>query len=397
MANFNYPMSLENPYTFVDPFQPSINFSLQNLIIRRRKEEATIDDVPLPPPNNLFQRHTEVPTYTPRSGRQPSPSSYSSVAPSRISSKQSRSPIANSNRNTFGMEATTSARHDRSHSRGDRISSPKPRGSMSSFLPPQSDRESRAGRNSPLHQTASIGGSTSHDVHFPHLSVSPIPASDSGHSQPNHRRWNLPSDQKSRAEAKNSNPEIILEDRDRRHSAAQASSSAIPYYKPPTRSSEVALPSTSPHLADYLPGIVHDSAIKHEIPSPSAYPASQPPPQLVYPRHQPPNLAIYILAFLFDTLPRQIYLNFMLRLPHLYFTHVIRIFEDAEMSMPEIKQMALEANNYLKDPTISKALHLGSSFASPRYNNLSSSWGAFIDSLMRDWKMMNIISVLLLS
>ena len=65
------------------------------------------------------------------------------------------------------------------------------------------------------------------------------------------------------------------------------------------------------------------------------------------------------------------------------------------MSMPEIKKMVLGANNYLKDPTISKALESG--FTSPRYDNLKMSWSAFIDSLMRKWKTMNIISVLLLS
>jgi hypothetical protein len=190
-------------------------------------------------------------------------------------------------------------------------------------------------------------------------------------------------------------PEIILE---HRHQVARTSTDAISFYKLPTRSSEVALPSSSPYLASFLAPSIHDSnrATKHENPIP---PTSQPPPPPLTQthHHHSPKLAIYILAFLLDALPRQIYLNLMLRLPHLYFTHVIQIFEDAEMSMPEIKQMALEANNYLKDPTMSKPLRLQSGFGSHRYENLSKSWGAFIDSLIREWKTMNIISAILLS
>ena len=106
--------------------------------------------------------------------------------------------------------------------------------------------------------------------------------------------------------------------------------------------------------------------------------------------HPPPlsaSIMTSILAFLLDTLARQIYLNLMLRLPQLYFSHVIRIFGDVEMSMPEIEKMVLGANNCLKA--------LESGFASPRYENLKRSSNAFkfIDSLMREWKRMNIISV----
>ena len=374
-------MSLENPYTFVDPFQVSINFSVRNL---RRQEETTIDDIPLPPLNLPSQQYL---SYLPSSvppRREPSPS-YDSSALSRISSKQSRSPPASSGRNTFGIEVTSS-RKDRSHHRcGPSMPSPKLRGSRSSFLLPLSDREalpdSSVRRNSHLHQAASR--STHPDIERP---VSPISGSGSDRSRASHRRNNLPIDRKSREEARRSRePEIFLE---HRHSVARFSSNAISFYKPPTRSSEVALPSSSPYLARYLPRSIH-GPIKNEFPI-----SSTPQPPLHH-HHQSPSLMTYILAFLLDTLPRQIYLNFMLRLPQLYFTHVIRIFEDAEMSMPEIKKMALGANNYLKDPTISKTLE--SDFASPRYDNLSRSWRAFIDSLMREWKTMNIISVLLLS
>ena len=50
MATFinQHPMSLENPYIFIDPFRPSITFSLNNIITSRRRV-TTIDNVPLPP------------------------------------------------------------------------------------------------------------------------------------------------------------------------------------------------------------------------------------------------------------------------------------------------------------------------------------------------------------
>ena len=367
-------MSLENPYTFVDPFQVSINFSLNNFITSRgHQEERTIDNIPLPPSSQRYVVHIPTPL---KSTREPS-LSYYSPAHSRISSKQSRSPpppASIRSRNTFGMEET-SARKDGSGP--SRMPSPKLRGSRSSFLPTQPDREVFPdGSASQLHQVASVGSSP-RDIEYS------ISGSGSDQCRVGHRRRNLPTDHESRAE-----PEITLE---HSHSFMRDSTNAISFYKPPTRSSEVVIPPSSPYLTDFLPRSIPDPThtIKHEYPIP-------PTPQ-AHPHHHSPNLTTYIFAFLLDTLPRQIYLNLMLRLPHLYFTHVIRIFEDAEMSMPEIKKMALEANNYLKDATISKALHRESGFGSPRYDNLSKSWGTFIDSLMREWKTMNIISVLLVS
>jgi hypothetical protein len=43
--------------------------------------------------------------------------------------------------------------------------------------------------------------------------------------------------------------------------------------------------------------------------------------------------------FIVDTLPRQVYLNFLLYLPAMYFSRVARIFEDAEVSKQEIERM----------------------------------------------------------
>ena len=106
----------------------------------------------------------------------------------------------------------------------------------------------------------------------------------------------------------------------------------------------------------------------------------------------------YIAAFALDTLPRQLYLHFLLRLPYMYFSRVTRIFEEAEMSMPQIKQGILEAAIQLKEPVkdVADAWKL-EPVESAQYSKLQNTWQSFIDSLMREWKTLNIISVLLLS
>jgi hypothetical protein len=69
------------------------------------------------------------------------------------------------------------------------------------------------------------------------------------------------------------------------------------------------------------------------------------------------------------------------------------------MSMPEIKKMALEAASQWKDPV--RLLKNGIIFEphdiSHPHVNLTISWQFFIDSLIREWKTLNIVSVLLLS
>ena len=154
-----------------------------------------------------------------------------------------------------------------------------------------------------------------------------------------------------------------------------------------------------------------------------------------------------IKSFIFDTLPRQLYLNFLLYLPALYFSRVARIFEDAEVSRPDIQRM-IEAlgpggpgmmsthhngmpttgtwgSNILAQSTpahipmstfsppvphgvtvpVSSAIHMPLPFpdewtpqlVSPALIRFKHSWEAFIDSLMREWKTLNLVSALLAS
>ncbi|KAJ6485237.1 hypothetical protein DFH09DRAFT_803884, partial [Mycena vulgaris] len=104
-------------------------------------------------------------------------------------------------------------------------------------------------------------------------------------------------------------------------------------------------------------------------------------------------------SVLLDSFARQLYLHFLLRIPSLYFSRVARIFEDAQFSLPEIKRMALDEWN---SKELAKGAHMFLAHQDreqlPRsLLNFRSSWEGFIDSLMREWKTLNIISVLLLS
>ena len=177
--------------------------------------------------------------------------------------------------------------------------------------------------------------------------------------------------------------------------------------------------------------------------------------------------------FILDTFPRQMYLNFLLRLPAMYFSRVAKIFEYAEVSKPDIQRIVhalkrggtavsgpgipsirRENNNGMNmntgtwDPNIpaqstpaqSTPAHIpmatfsppgsgmrspggitGSqpgiaapaasiaqiplpfpdewtpSLVSPALIRFKRSWEDFIDSLMREWKTLNLVSALLAS
>ena len=103
------------------------------------------------------------------------------------------------------------------------------------------------------------------------------------------------------------------------------------------------------------------------------------------------------LKFLLVTFPKQMYLYFLLRLPSLYFSRVARIFEEADLSLPEIKKMVLVTASQGLTHEFEIQTAFESSTVPPAYKRLTSTWEYFIDSVMREWKILNIISVLLLS
>lgn len=96
-----------------------------------------------------------------------------------------------------------------------------------------------------------------------------------------------------------------------------------------------------------------------------------------------------LLYHLLHTIPHQMYLLVLFRLPAAYFSRVARIFERADMSLPEIKRMVIE------DAEKDYFPHL--SHREDRHDRLISSWGAFVDSSAREWETFNVILVLLMS
>jgi hypothetical protein len=133
-------------------------------------------------------------------------------------------------------------------------------------------------------------------------------------------------------------------------------------------------------------------------------------------------------GFITEIFPRQLYLYFLLRLPSLYFSRVAKIFEDAEVSKPDIQRMidtcgaeptgnangdrAMGAWAANSEPAMAAGTNVVLSTTgqlppfsedwsppavSPALARFKSSWEAFIDSLLREWKTLNIVSALLLS
>ena len=145
--------------------------------------------------------------------------------------------------------------------------------------------------------------------------------------------------------------------------------------------------------------------------------------------------------FFMDTLPRELYLNLLLRLPAMYFSRVARIFEDADVSRPDIQRMINNsggaggpvptappaATPHLQDSITGRLTPGGAAAAgvsaaagastpismmylplpfpdewspplvSPALVRFKHSWEDFIDSLLREWKTLNVVSALLAS
>lgn len=114
-------------------------------------------------------------------------------------------------------------------------------------------------------------------------------------------------------------------------------------------------------------------------------------------------------GFFSDTLPRQLYLCFLLRLPAVYFSRVARIFEDAEVSRNDMQRI-IESNRPSKLPTASDratnnvvppVLPFPEDWTppavSPALARFKNSWEEFVDSLLREWKTLNLVSALICS
>ncbi|KAH9936823.1 uncharacterized protein BXZ73DRAFT_89312 [Epithele typhae] len=136
-----------------------------------------------------------------------------------------------------------------------------------------------------------------------------------------------------------------------------------------------------------------------------------------------PQWHLYVnhtILFCTYILPRRLYLYSLLHLPALYWQRVARIFEDAEVSRHEVQRLvdacgdvamastvdAALASGYATPPQgVHRALSRGIPFpeeweppvVSPALARFKISWEQFIDSLLREWKTLNLVSALLLA
>ncbi|KAI6010544.1 hypothetical protein EDC04DRAFT_2580839 [Pisolithus marmoratus] len=120
--------------------------------------------------------------------------------------------------------------------------------------------------------------------------------------------------------------------------------------------------------------------------------------------------------FLTDTLPSQVYLHLMLRLPSLYFWRVVQVFQDAGASQPDINSLlrACETSNHTRDrrarmSPIPQTINIrhhdhglplskdSTGNICPALVKFQNSWESFTKSLLREWKTLNFASALLLS
>lgn len=109
----------------------------------------------------------------------------------------------------------------------------------------------------------------------------------------------------------------------------------------------------------------------------------------------------YAKFFIADTLPRQLYLLFLFRLPALYFLRVARIFEEADLAPEEIEAMAVTAvttNDHEAAVTASDHEHAHGGNLNPqkKYDRLKDAWELLINRFVREWETFNVVSVLLL-
>lgn len=104
------------------------------------------------------------------------------------------------------------------------------------------------------------------------------------------------------------------------------------------------------------------------------------------------TLGIVDKAVLFVTrYPKALYNFVLLTLPALYFSRVVKIFEEADLSLGAMKTWVLESAD-------NSGLRYGfdSSGHPPAWKSMKKTWEEFISNLLREWKTFNLISVLLL-
>ena len=87
------------------------------------------------------------------------------------------------------------------------------------------------------------------------------------------------------------------------------------------------------------------------------------------------------------------FLIFQMGLPVYYFHRVAAIFEDTEFTIEQMKHLVCEDRYSM----LLARSNCPSACPHPAYYYLTNNWVDFIDSILREWKTLNLVSVLLLT
>lgn len=109
----------------------------------------------------------------------------------------------------------------------------------------------------------------------------------------------------------------------------------------------------------------------------------------------------HIRFIMIDLVPRQTYLHLLLRLPSLYFSRVARIFIDAEISRPDVQRLVDACREGDNSTIVEGGLPPPDEWQVPTVSaplaRFKMEWEEFVQSLMKEWKTLNLVSALLLS
>jgi hypothetical protein len=106
----------------------------------------------------------------------------------------------------------------------------------------------------------------------------------------------------------------------------------------------------------------------------------------------PPQTVRHMLS----QIVRQIYRHFLLRLPSIYFSRVSRVFADAEVSRPEVQHM-IEGRNKGEAYRWPADHEWVAPNVSPALIRFKESWESFVESVLKEWKTLNVVSTLLMT
>jgi hypothetical protein len=111
------------------------------------------------------------------------------------------------------------------------------------------------------------------------------------------------------------------------------------------------------------------------------------------------NFLKVIASIVFDKVPRQLYLNALLHLPALYYSRVSRILDDAESAVSEVRKLYTPGPKHtiMREFVEEEKRKEEEERSQREVAHFKSTWELFVDSIMREWKTLNIVSVLLLS